>query len=116
MARLTEYFKRKLASSISRRVPQQDGAAQYEYTAEVIQVHPDAVVVNVTRRTFNSAGLHCAGSDAYLGDHVIPLVPTYGLEDFWRRLIRLSDPLTATSLILPWPADLRDPHTELLEE
>ena len=117
MARLTDYFKRKLASSISRRVNKADRSFELEYVAEVIRLSRVAIVVNVTRRTFSSAGPAYAGEDVYLGDILVPLMEVGGLEDFWRFLIQKADPESATTLILPKPTAYGGPEDmELLEE
>ncbi len=117
MPNLSEYFQRKLASTITRRVTKWDGTKTYEYVAEVIQVRPVSVVVNLTRRTFSPAGPAYAGEDRYLGDMLIPLSPISGLDDFWKSLISVADPDTVGTLVLPEPSELRTPpEMELLEE
>jgi hypothetical protein len=99
---MLEYFRRKVASVITRTVYTGNKSAMgnppyaRRYEAEILEVIEGRaggkiVLVNVQSEDLHPSGGLAGGTHHYHGDHHIPVEEVNGLEEFWSRTLILAD-------------------------
>jgi len=109
---LEQYFGNKVGQTIGRQVTtgNKDFTATYArvYRAEILEVsrtmRAASVAVHVTSYDVCPSGAREMGSEHVWGDRIISLIDVGGLEDFWRRVIELIDPMFLRWLKVDVPA------------